>query len=1078
MTTGIEDIYELTPLQEGMLFHSLYAPESSVYNVQLDFSLEGSLDQMALEQAWRALVERHAPLRTAFVWERVAKQFQVVHRQADLQMAYHDWRGMSPKEQECARKAFLEEDRTRLFDLAKPPLMRLAVLMLDDRLHRLVWTFHHIVLEGWSAAILLGEVWKHYGDLRANRPTELPPVRPYVEYIRWLQRQDRTQAETYWRETLKGFAAPTRLPIDRSVEDAPADVKKVEHCKLALSKEFTDTLKNLGRAQRVTLNTVVQGAWAMLLSTYAGEPDVMFGAVSSGRPADLPGAESTVGLFVNTLPVRVAVKGDEPVMPWLRALQLSQATMRQYEYSSLMQIQSWSDLPGGRPLFHTVLGFENWLGDLPSGSVSPDLKIGALNVQEGSDQPLALFVVMGSALSLTLMYDVERFEHKAVERMLGHLHTLLQGMVAHPEGVIADIQILTADEREQLLQRWNRTERPYPRDACVHEVFQAHAERTPDAIAVEFGDTQLSYGELNARANRVAHYLRDLGVGPDVLVGLSMERSPSLLVAVLGILKAGGAYVPLDSEYPAERLAFMLHDTEAPVVITQASLLPDLPGTSARVVCLDRDWPTIEGYSAENPDSGARPENLAYVIYTSGSSGTPKGVQVTHRGINRLVCNTNYVEIGSNDRYTQVSVISFDAATLEIWGSLLNGARLVGVPREVSLSPADFAAFLRQHGITVTFLTTALFNQIAHETPEAFQPLRYVMFGGEAADPNAVRAVLRQGAPQHLVNLYGPTEITVVGTSHTIMELDESATNVPIGYPIANTTAYVLDEQRRLVPIGVPGELYLGGDGLARGYLNRPELTAAHFVDNPFSNLPGSKLYRTGDWVRHREDGAVEFVGRKDGQVKVRGFRIELSEIEAAFNQLPQVRESVVLVREDEPGDKRVVAYVVGNEGMQEQLGDLRNALRQHLPDYMLPSAFVVLDKIPLTPNWKVDRAGLPAPVSTRSEKHHVAPGTELEIKLAEIWQEVLRFKRVGVDDNFFDLGGNSLLLTKVHGKFRPIFEGELRVVDLFRFPTIRSLIQHLERRDVVDSTAHDNILERARKQREAMNKRQQLTRR
>jgi len=1078
MTTGIEDIYELTPLQEGMLFHTLYDPESSAYNVQLDFGLEGSLDHEALEQAWRALVERHAPLRTAFVWERVAKQVQVVHRQVDLRIVRHDWRELNQVEQERAHQAFLEEDRTRLFDLAKAPLMRLAILALDNYRHRLVWTFHHIVLEGWSAAILLGELWKHYGDLRANRPAALPPVRPYVEYIRWLQRQNRTQAEAYWRETLKGFTAPTRLPIDRSVEDAPADVKRVDRCTLALSKAFTDSLKSLCRSQRVTLNTLVQGAWAMLLSNYSGEPDVMFGAVSSGRPADLPGAESTVGLFVNTLPVRVLVKGDEHVMPWLRALQLSQATMRQYEYSSLMQIQSWSDLPGGRPLFHSVLGFENWLGDIPSGSICPDLKIGALNIEEGSDQPLALFVVMGSAVSMTLMYDVERFDRCAVERMLSHLHALMQGMIEHREGKISDIQMLTADEREQLLHRWNQTERTYPRDACVHEVFQTHAERTPDAIAVEYGDTQLTYGELNARANRVARYLRDLGVGPDVLVGLSMERSPALLVAVLGILKAGGAYVPLDSEYPAERLAFMLNDTEAPVVITQATLLPDLPETRARVVCLDRDWPTIESYSAENPSNGARPDNLAYVIYTSGSSGTPKGVQVTHRGINRLVCNTNYVDIGPDDRYTQVSVISFDAATLEIWGSLLNGARLVGVLREVSLSPTDFAAFLRQHGITVTFLTTALFNQIANEVPDAFKSLRYVMFGGEAADPNAVRSVLREGAPRHLVNLYGPTEITVVGTSYTITELDQCATNVPIGRPIANTTAYVLDEQRRPVAIGIPGELYLGGDGLARGYLKRSELTAAHFVENPFSQMPGSRLYRTGDWVRHREDGAVEFVGRKDGQVKVRGFRIELSEIEAALNRLPQVRESVVLVREDEPGDKRVVAYVVGNEGMQEQLDDLRNALREYLPDYMLPSAIVVLDKIPLTPNWKVDRTALPVPVSMRSEKHHVAPGTEMEMKLAEIWQEVLRLEKVGVDDNFFDLGGNSLLLTKVHGKFRPIFEGELRVVDLFRFPTIRSLIQHLERKDVVDSTAHDNILERARKQREAKNKRQPMTRR
>ena len=741
---GIDNILALTPLQQGMLFHTLYAPESSVYNLQIEFALEGDLDEGALEQAWRTVVERHTVLRTSFVWERVEKPYQVVHHHAHLKIARHDWCALSAAEQDERQRTCLEENRTSLFDLTKPPLMRLALIVLSEHKFRLVWTFHHIILEGWSAAIILNEVWKCYGDLHAHRSPDLPAVRPYAEFIRWLQQKDQSNAEAYWRERLKGFCAPTRLAIDRSIGSAPAEVKRVDSCSFTLSKNFADSLKSLARTHRVTLNTVVQGAWSILLSRYSSEQDVVFGAVLSGRPPDLPGVESIVGLFVNTLPARVNVDGDVTLIPWLQALQLDQATMRQYEYSSLMQVQAWSGVPGGQPLFHTVLAFQNWLGDFPSGQMTPDLQVTELETQETSDQPLTLQVMMGDTLTLNLMYDVERFDRAAVERILTHCRILLEGMAAHPQARLKDLPLLTDPERHQLLVEWNETKTDYPAHALIHELFEAQVRRTPDVVAVEYEGRQLAYGELNARANQVGHYLARHGVGPEVMVGICVERSLEAVVGILGILKAGGAYVPLDPDYPASRLNLMLEDTAAPVLLTQARLRDRLPAYAGRTISLDSDWPRIALESQDDLDVGVNARNLAYVIYTSGSTGEPKGVAVSHRAVNRLVMNTDYVQVTAADVMAQASNISFDAATFEIWGAFLNGARLVLVTKDMLLSPQAMSMAIERHGITTLFLTTALFNQMVEQIPAALGKLHHLLFGGESRRPAASKGIVRQ----------------------------------------------------------------------------------------------------------------------------------------------------------------------------------------------------------------------------------------------------------------------------------------------------------------------------------------------
>ena len=567
---------------------------------------------------------------------------------------------------------------------------------------------------------------------------------------------------------------------------------------------------------------------------------------------------------------------------------------------------------------------------------------------------------------------------------------------------------LTEQELHKILVEWNDTRTDYSKHLCIHELFEAEVEKTPENIAVVFKEQQLTYQELNHRANKIAHYLQSLGVGPEVLVGICVERSLEMIVGLLGILKASGAYVPLNPTYPQERLSFMLADSQVQVLLTQDKFVEGLATSGVKLVRLDTEWELINCQSQENLTSNATAENLAYVIYTSGSTGTPKGVAVPHRAVNRLVCNTNYVNFVPSNRVAQASNTSFDAATFEIWGSLLHGARLVIIPQDVVLSPQKFATYICEQKISVLFLTTALFNQLASVVPQAFKNLQYLLFGGEAVDPKSVKVVLRNGAPQRLLHVYGPTESTTFACWYLVQDIPEGATNVPIGRPISNTQIYILDSKLQPVPVGNPGELYIGGDGLARGYLNRPELTEEKFIPNPFEELGGSSLYKTGDLARFLPDGNIEFIGRVDNQVKIRGFRIELGEIEALLSQHSDVQQAIVIAREDIPGDKRLVAYIVPKQKVDLSVTTIKRFLQEKLPHYMMPAVFVILDSLPLTPNGKVDRRNLPACDRTRPnlEESFVAPRNPIEEKLASIWAELLRLDLIGVNDNFFYLGG------------------------------------------------------------------------
>jgi aspartate racemase len=683
-----------------------------------------------------------------------------------------------------------------------------------------------------------------------------------------------------------------------------------------------------------------------------------------------------------------------------------------------------------------------------------DLKVRGLDVQSvrtDSDTAkfdLTLSVVEGAGeLKASLAYNTDLFDNATITRMLGHFQVLLEGVVANPDQRLSDLPILTEAEHHQLLVEWNDTKREYPKDKCIHELFEEQVERSPDAVAVVFEDQQLSYRELNQQANQVAHYLRRLGVGPETLVGVCMERSLEMIIGLLGILKAGGAYVPLDPDYPKERLVFMLKDTQARVLLTQERLVEKLPDRTVHLIRIDKHWEEITGESYENLETGATAENLAYVNYTSGSTGEPRGVEVLHRGVLRLLFGVEYVHIDKSETFLHLASTSFDASTFEIWGPLLHGAKCVLFPGTVP-SPTELGQLFHQHKVSTLWLASSLFNTVIDEAPDALSGVRQLLIGGEALSVPQVRRALALLPQAQIINGYGPTESTTFTCCCSIpRELDQSINSVSIGRPISNTKVYLLDANLSPVPIGVTGELCIGGDGLARGYLNRPDLTAEKFIPNPFSSEPGARLYRTGDLARYLPDGNIEFLGRIDNQVKIRGFRIELGEIEAVLEQHAAVRDAVVLAREDVSGDKRLVGYIVPNQEPTPTPHDLRSYLKEKLPQHMVPSAFVFLDSLPLTPNGKVDRRALPAPDENRPElkEAFVKPRTSVEELLAGIWAEVLKLEKVGIHDNFFDLGGHSLKATQVMSRVREALRVDLPLRVMFEAPTIAELASIVE---------------------------------
>ena len=1046
---GIEDIYPLSPVQEGILFHTLELPGSGVYVNQFCLELEGELDEEALRLAWDHVVRRHAVLRTSIVYDRVAEPVQVVKRTAKLYWDRQDWRGQSEARQIERMRSYLKADRLRGFEMHRAPLMRLALIQTAADHFQLVWSHHHLMLDGWSIPIVLSEVIRLYEHHCGVNHVELLPRRPYSDYIAWLQRQDLTHAEAFWRGMLKGFCAATPLQVDGFRKANGLTAKQFDQRSTRLTRELSETLDHFARSHRLTLNTLIQGAWGLLLSRYSGQSDVVFGATSAGRPTDLPGAESMVGLFINTLPVRLQLHRSDKVLDLLLQLQQQQIDVRRYEYTPLTQIQSWSEVSGGQPLFRNILVFENYPVDEGVRSSAGKLRVRHSRSEESTHYPLTAVAAPGSQLVLQLWFDLEFFEGKTVERMMRHWERLLEQMAAEPGRRISELEMMGEQEQRQLLEEWNDTERELSGLKCIHEMFEEQVERTPGSVAVVYEDQRLTYEELNSRANQVAHYLRGLGVGPEVRVGICVERSVEMVVGLLGILKAGGAYVPLDPEYPAERLAYMVEDAQVPVLLTQSHLRERLPEGEARVVELDGEWPQIAEQSQEKVVCEVDLKNAAYVIYTSGSTGRPKGVVVAHLNVAGLFSATQpWFDFGETDVWTLFHSYAFDFSVWELWGALFFGGKLLVVSRLESRSPEMFYRLLHTERVTVLNQTPTGFRQLMEVDQNRQLPLsvRVVIFGGETLNPATVAPWFEQHRGATPVNMYGITETTVHATYKQLTEEDlKDGDRSSIGVRLANLQIYVLSEDLRPVPVGVTGELYIGGAGLARGYLNRPDLTAERFVPDPYGKKAGARLYRTGDLGKWREDGNIEFLGRVDDQVKIRGYRIELGEIEAVLREHAGVGEAVVVAREEEGREKRLVGYVVARQGEEAPgAGDLRKHLAGRLPEYMMPTAFVFLERMPLTPNGKLDRRALPAPDQGRPEQEqgYVGPRTPTEELLCGIWAKVLRLERVGVEDNFFEMGGHSLLATRVVSQIRQMFGIELPLRRLFEAPTVGELAE------------------------------------
>jgi amino acid adenylation domain-containing protein len=1169
MTTNrqtVEDIYPLAPLQQGMLFHSLSAPASGVYIEQVQCVLHGELNVPAFERAWQAVVERHAALRTAFVWEDLDEPMQAVRRAVKLSWEQQDWRGCAADEQRARLEQFLQADRVRGFKLSQAPLVRLALIRLADATYRLIWSYHHLLLDGWSLPLVLKEVFGSYTAYCQGQAPQLGDSRPYRDYIEWLRRQQPAAAETFWRRVLKGFSTPTPLVVERAAVGSHAEATGYHTTEQSLSEATTDALRALARAQQCTMSTLVQAAWALLLSRYSRNADVVFGLTVAGRPAELVGVETMVGLFINTLPIRVRVDRSA-VLPWLRDLHTAQFELRQYEHTSLVQIQGWSDVPRGLPLFESIVVFENYPVDQLLGEALAGLEIRDVQAIEQTNYPLTLMAAAGAALTLRMIYDRARFDDATITRLLGHMQTLLAGIAAQPAYTLADLPLLTAAERQQILYGWNATTAAYPHDVCLHTLFEAQVARAPNAIAVvyEMKDegretkeelsgfgfrrasfvVHMTYHELNQQANRLAHHLKRLGVGPGVCVAIYMDRAAEMIPALLGILKAGGAYVPLEPSFPQARVQWILAALGVRQLITQSvhaplfqALQPELPRL-ADVICLDAAAPSanagaglrrwtladLDALPATNLAPQATATDLAYIVFTSGSTGTPKGVMEQHQPVVNVIDWVNRTfAVGPSDQMLFVASLCFDLSVYDVFGLLAAGGSIRLANDHDLRDPERLVQMLRTEPVTFWDSAPAALQQLTplfESLPARGGALRIVFFSGDWI-PVGLPDLVRNAFPRaRVIGLGGGTEATIWSNFYPIDLVNPRWVSIPYGKPIQNAHYYILDSQLAPCPVGVAGDLYIGGECLACGYLNEPTLTAQKFIPDPFAgdtatqrhgatetrdaaepqstignrrsaidyrqSAIGNRLYRTGDMARFWADGNIEFLGRVDHQVKIRGFRIELGEIESVLLQHPSVREVIVVAQNTAAGDKRLVAYVVTTTDDRRPTTDerdppvvttkderrttteerdpsfvlrpssvvseLRAFLAERLPSYMLPAAFVPLDALPLTPNGKVDRGALPTLAALRMELEtsYVSPQTRIEQIIAEVWRAALKLEKVGLYDNFFDLGGHSLLIVRVHGALRTALkqtlneEYKLAIVDLLQYPTVHALAAHLD---------------------------------
>ena len=1027
---GSDDGIPLSFAQQRLWFLHHLDPESAAYTIAGWSRLDGPLDVGALDRALSELVRRHEVLRTTFATVD-GQPVQVVALTQPALLEVHDLSHLLDGQREQEAQRLVSEEAQRPFDLTKGPLFRVRLIRLTDIDHRLVLAVHHTVFDGWSFGVLARELGQLYETYSRGEPPSLPalPIQ-YADFAvwqhRWLADGALDRQREYWLSMLRGAPASLALPTDgrRSERAGSAGATHAVVLSPALSAEITA----LARREAVTPFMTLLAGFITLLHRYTGEHDIVVGSpVANRTQVDL---EGLIGLFANTLVLRTDVSGDPPFRELLTRVR--DVTLGAFEHQDMPFEKLVEDLHperslGQNPIFQVTFVFQK----AASGS-------GLNFVTTGSPFDLSLYVIEGpdGLFQATFEYRTDLFVPATIKRMADHLQTLLAGATADPDIRVSDLPLLTEAERQHMLADWNATSTWYPADATIDGLVEVQVQRTPDRVALDFEGQQLTYGELDVRANQLAHALVSRGAGPGVLVGVCMDRSIEMVVAILAILKAGAAYVPLDPTYPSDRLGFMLNDSGARVLLTQEHLAARIPAGSAVFLRVDgADAPEITAASAAPLARSGTADTVAYVIYTSGSTGRPKGVEVLHRGVVNFLCSMQREPgLAPSDVLLSVTTLSFDIAGLELFLPLMVGARVVIAPRHIAIDGIALSRALESSGITVMQATPATWRMLVDAGWLGNKALK-ILCGGEALPRPLADALL--GRVAEVWNLYGPTETTIWSTLHRV---GPHTGPVPIGRPISNTRVYVLDRLGHPVPIGVVGELYIAGEGVARGYLNRPELTAERFLPDPFTRDADARMYRTGDLVRYSEDGSLDFLGRRDHQVKVRGYRIELGEIEAALGRFPGIRECAVVARDESTGDRRLVAYVVPTHGIDIGPPQLQAHLRQALPDYMVPSEFAILPSLPLTPNGKVDRGALPAPEPMRPAAT-VRPETPLEHILVDVWREMLNRPDIGVEDDFFDIGGHSLLALRMLDAVERACGQRLPVATLFAGATIRHLV-------------------------------------
>ena len=1028
---GPEQDLPLSFTQERLWFLDQLEPGSTAYTIAAQRPIHGAVDVAALRQAFRDLAQRHESLRTTFP-SRDGVPVQRIGSPDIVSLDVVELGPIPPAERSAAARRVIQEHAAQPFDLASGPLLRPLLITLTPDEHVLCIAVHHTAADGWSLGILARDLAALYAARLANKPSPLPelPTR-YVDFAMWQRRRldgEGLEAQRqYWRERLTPLPAPLQLPTDHP-RSRPSTSAGASH-DFVLPRQLADELRSLSRREAATLFMTMLAAFKVVLGRYCGQDDIAVGAPVANR--SYMELEPIIGCFVNTLVLRTDLSDDPPFQELLARVRetcLGAYAHPDLPFEKLVEGLQPERLLGQNPLFQVsfVLQDARAGGDLAFVTVaSPfDLTLFIADVGDGT-------------LRATLQYKRDLFEPETMARLAGHYRTLLESVVAEPAGRISALRILSDPEAHQLLVEWNDTDSPYPRDRTLHGLFEDEVDEAPDVVALVNGDAALTYRELDRRANQLSHHLRAAGVGPEHRVGVLIDRSLEMIVAILGILKAGGAYVPLDLLAPTERLAFMIRNTKIDVVLTQARMQNRLPALDALVIRLDADWSGIAARPDTRLEGSVSANDLAHVTYTSGSTGEPKGVAVTHRAVVRLVRGTTYARFGRNEVILQLCALSFDVSAFEIWGALLNGGRLVMAPPGVP-GVAELRDVIARNGVTTLWLTSGLFEQVVDHGVDTLRPLRQLLAGGDVVSPPHVRRVLAALPTLTVINGYGPTEGATLACCHTVTSPPPPGHSVPIGRPIANTRVYVLDRHRQPVPIGVPGELCIAGDAVARGYIGRPELTAERFVVQRVSPTLEERMYRTGDVVRWLADGTLDFIGRLDDQVKIRGFRVEPGEVEAMLARHPRVRAATVVARRAPAGDARLIGYVVAEDPLDA--GELRDFLRQTLPEYMIPTALMKLDRLPLNVSGKVDRRALPEPAEMADGAVPVEPRDDLERRLVEIWREVLSIDRVGIHDSFFDLGGHSLLAIRVMARLENAFGVVLPLATLFEVSTIADL--------------------------------------